>query len=128
MIAVRPVAWDDGADALFGRIAATCPMPGGFYRDEVLARGSRLVEVVSDGERVGAFIVRTEPEDAVIVAAAGAAPGVDLVRAVLPVVEREAFAAGFQGVRFHTGRAGLIRKAEAMGWRRQETVMRKDRG
>lgn len=128
MITLERVAWDAAADRFFSVIRGNCPMAPGFYRDEVEVRGSAHIAVSQDGARIGSFVLRDEGAEAVIVAGAGRARGVDLTRAVLPVIERECARAGYEAVRFHTARAGLVAKVAALGWDYQETVMRKGLG
>jgi len=96
-----------------------------------MVAGAVAAYTVDDGAGpVAAFLLRVESlpsgEEAVIVAAASRAPRGDLTRHVLPGIEALARAVGCRSVRFHTGRPGLGRKAESIGYRLAETVYRKD--
>lgn len=51
---------------------------------------------------------------------------VDLVDAVLPLIERQAKAAGCQRMRIETRRAGLMKKLERVGYAKASVILRKE--
>jgi hypothetical protein len=118
LAAVSPIARDQLA------IDQLSHLPDG--RGGYVDHATGWLAVTLDGQRVASVAYRGEDVDGVetlvIVGAAGNGRGVDLTRHVLPVIERLAVASGFQAVRFHTRRPGLIRKAvRGHGYRIAET-------
>lgn len=77
-----------------------------------------------DGEIVGAFVLRVDGDEGVIVAAAGDLDGVSLVPLLLRHIEGRFN--GCRAIRFHTVRPGLARVMAEHGYKGQEVVMRKD--
>ena len=85
--------------------------------------GATLYGVDRDGLDVLALLMRREGEELVIVAAAGHAPGLCLLDALLPQIEA---ASGARWVRIHTARRGMGRQLMRHGYRPAEVVYRKE--
>lgn len=83
---------------------------------------------VEDGEGriVMAYAMRAAGGACWITAAGGGANGVDLVRSVLPVMERQAKALGCQQMAITTKRRGLMRKLKKQGFAESAVTMRKE--
>lgn len=79
-----------------------------------LARAGMCFVLEQEGRPVLAWSVQAHSAELFILAAAGRA-GFDLTRAGLAVIEQQA--EGFASVAFQTRRRGLMRKAEALGYR-----------
>lgn len=87
--------------------------------------GQALAFTADDGgEIVGAFVLRVEGDEGVVVAAAGKVDGVDLIHALLPQIESRFI--GCRAIRFHTARAGLAKIMAHYGYTGQEIIMRKE--
>lgn len=68
---------------------------------------------------------RTNGKEGLILAAAGALPGVDLTRQYLPTIEQQLRLEGCEAVTLQTRRLGLKRKLEKQGYRCDAFTMRK---
>lgn len=77
------------------------------------------------GVVVMAYAMRAAGGACWITAAGGDAPGVDLVRSVLPVMERQARAMGCAQMAVTTRRAGLVRKLKKNGFEQSAVTLRK---
>lgn len=77
-----------------------------------------------DGFAVGAFVLRVDGDQGVIVAAAGDLQGVSLIPALLAHIEARFI--GCRSIRFHTGRPGMAHVMGQCGYRGAEVVMQKD--
>lgn len=86
--------------------------------------GAVLFRVLSEGQTVGAFLLRIDDEptgkQGVIVAAAAALGGVDMVHTVVPIIESRFV--GIASIRFHTQSRALVRKMQALGYAQQEFI------
>lgn len=128
---MREGAWDDVADAWSHKIPHDFP---GHYptilEDMVVTSHCRLSKLsrAEDGQQIGFLVWRVEGEpehlEFVIVAMFGR-DGEDLTGEYAPQVESLARAQGCAGMRFHTMRPGLIKKAESHGYRVSEIILRK---
>ncbi|WP_042301735.1 hypothetical protein [Paraburkholderia kururiensis] len=91
--------------------------------------GANLFRVFADGEPVAFYVlrlrVRGERREAEIVLAHGRA-GFDLVRDVLPLIERQCACAACDRVRIETRRAGLVKKLENAGYTQASVILRKE--
>lgn len=86
-----------------------------------------LFGVRQGGELAGAwFVLRIDGDEGVIVAAAGAVPGVDLVADVVP--EIEGMFRGVRRIRIHTSRPGMVKKLARQGYGAAEVVLFKELG
>lgn len=88
----------------------------------VLAGGT-LYAASHEGRDVLALLLRRDGDELVIVAAAGALPGVNLLDVVLPHIEA---ASGARWVRIHTQRRGMGRQLARHGYKAAEVVYRKE--
>lgn len=77
------------------------------------------------GGVVMAYAMRVAGGACWITAAGGDAPGVDLVRSVLPVMERQARAMGCGQMAVTTKRGGLVRKLQRQGFEQTAVTLRK---
>lgn len=85
-------------------------------------RGLCFTATVDAGQAV--YVLHLKNRQAWIEAAAGAAP-LDLVRTVLPAIEDQV-SLDADSVAFQTMRPGLVKKAEALGYRRVGWIMKKE--
>lgn len=74
-------------------------------------------------ELVGAYLLRVDGREGVILAAAGDGRGVDLVGLFLPVIEQQFV--GVDSIRVHTSRPGMVRRLQAAGYEPREIVLSK---
>ena len=89
-----------------------------------------FAEVRQGAEVVARYVVSLHDHDglreACIVAAVGGAPGLDLTRDALPLIERQL--AAVDCVTIETRRPGLVRKLRRLGYSLDSMVMRKRKG
>lgn len=94
-----------------------------------LVAGSACFAVAVNGRQVGAYALRlVEGENGAtvwIMAAAGSAPGVNLVAATLPAIEANAARNGATALAVTTQRRGLIRKMRLLGYEVDSVNLRK---
>jgi len=94
--------------------------------DSCLSNAS-LFDIVLDGVTVGRYalkaIQRERGIEMYIVAAAGAAPGADLIASVLPFVESQC--REVDCITVNTRRRGLVKKMAAQGWTLDSYTLRK---
>lgn len=92
--------------------------------------GAGLFYVRHEGVTVGAFLLRVDQTasgpEGVIVAAAAALKGVDMVESCMPTIERKFLGCKF--LRYHTGRPALARKLARRGFVPAEIVSIKTLG
>ncbi len=98
---------------------ARCETSGGLGSMDAGLDGAALFEVVIGGAVVGRYALRLvdrpNGRELVIVAAAGGAPGFDLVASILPhVVDKQS--QGADRITVRTRRRGLVKKLLARGW------------
>lgn len=101
---------------------------GGLASLEEVTAGAECFRVLdADGAPVLHYALAENPHargsEVVIVAAAGSMTGVDLVRTVLPYIERQA--SGAAAVCVHTRRRGLVAKMAAQGYQIDGFILRK---
>jgi len=88
---------------------------------------AEFFRVFDDGVPVAFYVLRARQGragiDAEITLAHGRA-GVDLVDAVLPLIERQC--AGCHALRIETRRAGLMKKLERAGYRKSSVILTKE--
>jgi len=122
---VRAATWTPANEAMICRALATATLADIKFQ---VANGAALFEVVDESGVVAAFVLRVDRlacrTVGVIVAAGGAAPGVDLTAAIVPHIEKNMFY-GCDAISLHTERAGLVRKLERQGYRVAEIIMEK---
>ena len=122
-------AWSEQAGRVLERSTRMAPCTTARdYRDLLaIDPSAHLYHGTVDGKIVGYVLLRTEHfsmgSEGVIVAVAGRLPGMDLIDAFLPAIERE-----FKGVaayRFTSARRGLLRKMKSLGYYATHVTMRK---
>lgn len=90
-----------------------------------VVRGEASLFAIDDGGGiVGAFVLRTDGEEGVIVAAAGELDGMSIADAMIGHVEQRF--TGVKAIRFHTAVPALARRMTRHGYQFQELVMRKE--
>jgi hypothetical protein len=113
------------ASAFDGR----CDTSGGLGSLDAALDGAALFDVVAGGVVVGRYALkpmhRAHGTEIFIVAAAGAAAGVDLVASVLPYVEQQCTGSGAARLTVNTRRRGLVKKLTGQGWQIDSYVLRK---
>lgn len=129
MITFRGTKWTDTVEAHLSKMR-NINVSLGWFKSEIEAGRAHALLVEVKGEPVGCFVYRIEEAETgfelAILAAGGAAKGVNLVKTVLPQVEKLAAAKGCKSVRFHTARGGLEIQAAELGYSMTEIVMRKE--
>lgn len=128
---LRPAMWDATAEAWSRLIPHDWPGDHAEeLREMVVSGAAEMVEVHTAAGHVGFVVYQVDDSfpqpELIVVSAYGADTEHDLTSEVLPQLEKIARSAGCASIRFHTMRAGLIRKAMAEGWRVSEVLMRKD--
>jgi len=124
---IRAATWTPANEALIQQALATATLADIKFQVE---HGAQLFEVVNDREQVAAaFVLRVDRlacrTIGVIVAAAGAEPGIDLTRSVVPYIEQHMFY-GCDAISMHTERPGLVRKMAGLGYRVAEIILEKE--
>lgn len=106
---------------------ARCDTSGGLASMDAELSQASLFDVVVAGQVVMRYALKTVRLDkgveTYIVAAAGAAPGVDLVQAITPFIETQCPDSDCLTV--HTRRRGLVKKLGRQGWTLDAYVLRK---
>lgn len=111
--------WSPYAQACFER---ACVHASADDLRRQLQRGAMLYDVSVDGRRIGCYLLRRDGQDGVVVAAAGDGGGeVDLVAAILPLIEAQL--SDCHGIRVHTSRPGIVRRLAAAGFEPREIVL-----
>ncbi|WP_299394634.1 hypothetical protein [Pelagibius sp.] len=125
-VSLTETVWD--AQAVLDLSALKDDVGLDWYRGEVKAGRLAVYGAHLGRQRVGTVLLRYEQLDKgremVIVAAAGYSRA-DLVALFLPRLETIARLYGCRSVRFHTVRAGLVRKAQRRGYAPVDIVLRK---
>jgi hypothetical protein len=126
--AIVPGRLDDQARAAYARaFDAKRDTTGGLGSMEACLSSASLFDVVVGGVIVGRYALKTmqraQGTEVFIVAAAGAALGVDLVASIAPYVETQCPDASCLTV--NTRRRGLVKKLAAQGWTLDSYVLRK---
>lgn len=122
-LTIAPALW---GQVLAGLLAPCFTVPGALdaVAGQVESGRAHAFSLDYCGEIVGAFVLRVEGREGVIVAAAGLLEGVDLTPIMLPHIESRFV--GCDAVRFHTARPGMARLVAAHGYVGQEVVLRKE--
>lgn len=128
-LAILPMLTPEAQAALMR--AAKHDTTGGLQGLGEALHGGTLFELTD--EAIGAPVLhyvlkvmqREHGKEGLILAAAGALPGVDLTRQYLPTIEAQLRQEGCEAVTLQTRRPGLRRKLEKLGYRCDAFVMRK---
>lgn len=116
----------DSVRALLARAVERGDHTGGALTiSEACAGATAWAVETLTGSVVMAYAMRPVGKTCWIVAASGDLPGVDLTKAVLPTIEKQAVALGCQQVAVTTRRSGLVHKLKRAGWREAATTLRK---
>lgn len=122
--------WSDEAARTLAPIFAA-DKTGGVenLKAQVLSGNASLHRVTKGADLVGFFSVRIDQfaagDEMVIIAAAGALPGVPLLHVFLPLLEANAKEAGCETVRIHTSRKGMFKQLAKRGYEFSEWILRK---
>lgn len=119
-------AWTPQTEAWIARALATATICDIKRQTE---NGAQLFEVLNEsGGMVAAFVLRVDRlacrTVGVVVAAGGAAEGVDLTAVMMPNIERMFF--GCDAIAVHTERPGLLRKLARQGYKTAEIILEKE--
>lgn len=91
-------------------------------------QGAQLFRVKHQGSTVGAFLLRVDQTargpQGVIVAAAAALQGVDMIDTCMPAIE--SMFKGVRSIRYHTKQPALARKMARIGYQASEIICIKD--
>lgn len=119
----------DGAALAALERAAVHDTGGGLVTVSELARGAALYELLQDGDVVLRYLLRVDMHEhgaeAVILAAAGGAPGVDATRAGIADVEARIAAVPCASIMTVTRRMGLVKKLARLGFTVDGFILRK---
>jgi|GEM_PF-6492087 len=85
--------------------------------------GAALFLVKRGGTMIGAYLLRVDGDEGVILAGAGDGGGIDLVGVVVPIMEQQFV--GVRSIRVHTSRPGMLRRLVAQGYEAREMVLAK---
>jgi hypothetical protein len=92
---------------------------------EALVQGGHCFELTSGAQARAVYILKAKGDQIWIEAAYGAGD-VDWTALGLPLIERQARAAGAASIAFETRRPGLVRKSARRGYQVAAYVVRKD--
>lgn len=123
VLIVAPAEWGTVAAEL---LAQCFTVPGALDQvaGQVQEGRAQLFAVDDGGGIIGAFVLRVDGGEGVLVAAAGKLDGADLLPLLLPQIEGRFI--GCHAIRIHTARPGLVKLLGALGYSGQEIVMRKN--
>ncbi|HJV24566.1 MAG TPA: hypothetical protein VJ673_02720 [Aromatoleum sp.] len=126
MIELRPAAWSDDIAALLAAAESGASLAD--LRGQIEAGAASLFEVVrqGDGARLAAYVLRVDRGvcgDEGVVLSAGGRADFDLFATCMPAIEAQF--SNVVAIRMHTARAGLLKKAAALGYRPVEIVLKK---
>lgn len=128
-LSLHRARWCEPAERALREVASSPVCSIAVRRRAVQENREALFAVTADAEIVGWFVVRVEAmeaaDEAVVVAAAGALPGVSLMRSIVPLLDDLAAALGCASLRVHSTRPGMLRELTGLGWQPVETVYRK---
>lgn len=124
VLIVRPARFAD-VRGMLARAAQRGDHTGGMLSIEDACNGAVTWAVEDGGKVVMAYAMRAAGASCWITAAGGDDPGVDLVRSVLPVMERQAKALGCVDLAVTTKRGGLVRKLKKYGFEQSAVTLRK---
>lgn len=123
-VTLAPIEWSEAVEKYLSTIKTDVPLE---TARQQIANGMRLIGVYTSGALSGVFMVDIEQQGESRVMwllwGAGKATGIDLTQTVLPLAESMAKKLGCEKVFFMTRRAGLIAKAEKIGYGYYETTM-----
>lgn len=127
MAEIVPCDYGEAAPYLDALADGKTDTAAGSLTVEESCRGAECFLLVGEGGVMGAYALRVVSHDAGrvvwIQAAAGGAPGVDLTKAIVPVIERQA--AGALQVAITTRRRGLVKKLVKQGYVVSGVTLRK---
>lgn len=130
-LAIRQAPFTPEAfDALAVCLRPELDTTGGLWSLAELCNGGRLFEVADEaGKVVLRYVLHFENHangrECVVMAAVGAAPGVNLTQAILPLIEAQAQREECKAVTFYTRHRGLVVKAGRMGYSGHGVILRK---
>ncbi|MDR5739494.1 hypothetical protein [Caballeronia sp. LZ016] len=120
---------DEVAAAFGASMLAKVDTSGGMVEAVDCLAAGEFFRVLVDGVPVLFYVIECRESggkrEAEVTLAHGRAD-VDLVQVVLPVIERQAAAAGCSRMRIETRRAGLMKKLERAGYARASVILRKE--
>jgi len=124
---IVPGRLDAEARQAYALAFAKADTSGGLSSLDACLADASLFDVVVGGVIVGRYALkamqRASGTEVFIVAAAGSAPGVNLVDSIAPYVETQC--PGADCLTVNTRRRGLVKKLAAQGWSLDSYVMRK---
>lgn len=112
--------WSEWADAQLAR-ACVHATPGELKKQ--WQDGAKLYYVMAGEMCVGAYLLRRDGSEGVVIAAAGNGGGIDLLETILPVIEAQF--SDCASIRIHTSRPGIIKKLTGAGYEAKEMVLAK---
>lgn len=122
------VDWSDAAQAMLERAEKFDTVRGLDSIAAMRERGAPLYQVERAGKPVAYYVLEIlhhpHGREAVIAAAAGRAPGVDLTTVILRTVELQA-AGAVDHMTCQTQRPALVKKCVALGWSVDGIILRK---
>ncbi len=121
-LSIEPATWCAETDYFIGQ-ALQHATPAAI-RHQVEHCGARLFHIKHGAAIVGAFVLRVDGDEGVIVAAAAKLDGVDMVGTCMPAIE--ALFVGCRSIRYHTAIPALVRKLARMGYVAREIVCFKE--
>lgn len=121
-LTIEPATWCAQTDHLIGQ-ALQHATPAEI-RHQVEHCGARLFHIKHGAAIVGAFVLRVDGNEGVIVAATAKLDGIDMVGACMPAIE--AMFIGCNSIRYHTARPALVRKMARLGYVAREIVCFKE--
>lgn len=124
MITIRPAGFAE-VQPLLALAKQRGDHTGGTLSIEDACAGAMTWAVEKNGRVVMAYAMRLGAGTCWVVAAGGEAPGIDLVRATMPTIERQARAMGAAQLAVTTCRPGLVRKLRAQGFGQSAVTLRK---
>lgn len=98
---------------------------GALSIDEACSGATTWAVEDAEGRIVMAYAMRAAGGACWVTAAGGDAPGVDLTKSVLPVMQRQARAMGCDQLAVTTKRGGLVRKLQRQGFEQTAVTLRK---
>lgn len=124
-LTLEPGAWCQAADHWLSQTGSAGDLLDYKLQHE---SGASLFYVKAQGQIVGAFLLRVDTSatgsEGVIVAAAAALDGVDMIASCIPAIEK--LFVNCERVRYHTKNAALARKLGRMGYTGAEIVCMKE--
>lgn len=117
--------WSHGVEAMFINAIGSATLADLKQQYDF---GAQLFKLFADGDFVGYYMLRIDHlanwSEAVFVAGVGNHSTVDVTQAGLLMAENQI--KGCKFLRFHTSRAGLVKKALKIGFKPQEFILTKE--